>query len=173
VHGIVRQNGGHVWAYSEVGKGASFKIYFPRVSEAAEWVAAPPLSTSDLPRGSETILVAEDDHAVRAVTGEILRRAGYTVIEAASGEEALEAARSHAGRIDLLLTDVVMPGKSAPALAREFAALQGGARVLFMSGYTNDAISQQGLIDRGVNYIEKPFEVATLTRKVRDVLDRA
>jgi PAS domain S-box-containing protein len=173
VHGIVRQNGGHVWAYSEVGKGASFKIYFPRVSEAAERVTAPPLSTSDLPRGSETILVAEDDNAVRAVTGEILRRAGYTVIEAASGEEALDVARSHAGRIDLLLTDVVMPGKSAPALAREFAALQSGARVLFMSGYTNDAISQQGLIDRGVNYIEKPFEVATLTRKVRDVLDRA
>ena len=173
VHGIVRQNGGHVWAYSEARKGSSFKIYFPRVVEAAERRTAAPPSTSVAPGGRETILLAEDDAALRAVTGEILRRVGYTVLEAPSGDAALALAQSHAGPIDLLLSDVVMPGKSAQALASEFVGLRRGARVLFMSGYTNDAIDNQRLLDAGLHFIEKPFDLATLTRKVRDVLDTA
>jgi CheY-like chemotaxis protein len=171
VHGIVRQSGGHVWAYSEVGKGSSIKIYVPAVGEAAERLPPKVSDTDGLPAGTETVLVAEDDDAVRAVTVEALRRVGYTVLAAPSGEEALALAGSHDGEVHLLLTDVVMPGLGVRELVAALAALHPGARVLYMSGYTDDAINHQGLLEPTVNYIEKPFTPAKLIRHVRRLLD--
>jgi len=171
VHGIVRQSGGHVWAYSEVGKGSSIKIYIPAVGEAAERLPRKLPETDELPRGTETILVAEDDDSVRTVTVDTLRRVGYRVLAARSGEEALALAGSHDGDVRLLITDVVMPGLRVRELVAQLAALQPAARVLYMSGYTDDAINHQGLLEPAVNYIEKPFTPMQLARHVRRLLD--
>jgi CheY-like chemotaxis protein len=169
VDGIVKQSGGHVWVYSEVGQGTTFKVYFPAVADAslpASAAAAPPV-----PPGRETILLAEDEPDVRAVAAEGLRVCGYTVLEAGGAEEAIELCRSHAGRIDLLVTDVVMPGMNGVAVARRVTGERPDARVLYISGYTDLAILRRELLSPGKAFLQKPFTGDALARKVRDILD--
>jgi two-component system cell cycle sensor histidine kinase/response regulator CckA len=171
VYGIVKQSGGYIWAYSELNRGTSFKVYLPRVEKAVD--AAP---TRRVPQrqtgGSETLLLVEDEQAVRALVRRILESYGYTVIEASGAAQALEAARRHEGPIHLVLTDVVMPEMGGSELAPRVAELRPDVRVLFMSGYTDDAIVRQGLIAEGGHFLQKPFTPEVLARKVRDVLDR-
>ncbi len=169
VYGIVKQSNGFIWVYSEVGHGTSFKIYFPLLDQAPEGYAGK--SEAQAPAlGTETILLAEDAAAVRGAARHILERCGYTVLEAPNGTVALRTAES-ASTIDLLLTDVVMPEMSGRELAEKFARLKPHARVLFMSGYTDDAIIQHGVLRPGTAYLQKPFSPDTLSRKVREVLD--
>jgi two-component system cell cycle sensor histidine kinase/response regulator CckA len=169
VFGIVQQCGGHITVYSEPGHGTTFKLYFPRVDAEADRIepVAPPRSL----RGEETILLVEDEDAVRKVACGILRRNGYDVIETANAGEALLVVESHGGRIDLLLTDVVMPQMSGPELARRLGAVRPDLRVLCMSGYTDDSVVRHGLIDGGTPFLQKPLTPDGLARKVREVLD--
>jgi PAS domain S-box-containing protein len=172
VYGIVKQSGGNIWAYSEPDKGATFKIYLPRVDEPLKEIRERVVS-EELPRGSETILAVEDEEKVRKLAVQILKGQGYTVLEASHGEEAMKVAKEHGGDgIQLLLTDVVMPGMSGSELAKTLGSLLPKMRVLYMSGYTDNAIVHHGVLEEGVNYIQKPFTVGALARKVREVLDR-
>jgi len=170
VYGIVKQAGGFIWVYSEPGRGTSFKVYLPRVDEAAEPTFARP-ATTEPRRGAETVLVVEDAAAVRMVTRQVLERYGYTVLEAPNGETALRLAAKHHGPIQLLLTDVVMPGLSGRQLAEQLAQLRAEMKVLYVSGYADNAIVHHGILDSGVAYLQKPFTPETLARRVRDVLD--
>jgi len=170
VYGIVKQSGGFIWVYSEPGRGTSFKIYFPRIADGpvAEGLEAP--APTPTPRGTETVLVVEDVSAVRGVAREMLERSGYRVIEAANGDQALRVAAKHSGPIDLLLTDVVMPGISGRVLAQQLAELRPQMRVLYMSGYTDDAVVNHGMLEPGIHYLQKPFTRDGLARKVHEVL---
>jgi PAS domain S-box-containing protein len=167
VHGIVRQSGGFIWVYSEVGRGASFKIYLPRVDAMAAG-AAPALAA--VRGGTETILVVEDVDAVRRVTSRLLERLGYKVLQAADGAAALRLVSEHPAPIDLLLTDVVMPDLGGPELADKVRARRSEIKVLFMSGYTDGAIVHNGVLNAGIAYLQKPLTPATLATKVREVL---
>ncbi len=170
VYGIVKQSGGYIWVYSEPDRGTTFKVYLPRVDEPAEALvpAGPP---AEAPRGDETILLVEDTEALREVIQETLEEHGYTVLLASNGEEALALARERKGPIDLLLTDVVMPKLGGGDLAKLLSALRPGLRVLYMSGYTDGAISQQGVLGEGVMLLEKPFTGDKLAWAVREALD--
>jgi CheY-like chemotaxis protein len=170
-YGVVRQSGGHIWLYSEPGQGTTFKIYLPRVEEPAEPLGLQ-TETAVAKGGSETILVVEDDDPVRAAAARILVGVGYTVLEAPSGGEALAVAAAHQGDLHLLLTDVVMPGLAAPELAGRLAGEHPGLKVLFTSGYTSDVIARHGILEAGIEYLEKPFTRDRLLRRVREVLDR-
>ncbi len=172
VYGIVKQSGGYIWVYSEPGLGTTFKIYLPRAQEGGAAAEAPLLPA--LPRratGAETILVVEDEVALLAVARRTLEGAGYTVMTAGDGVEALEVFGRHPGEIHLLLTDVIMPRMDGGALAHELTRRRPGLRVLFMSGYTDDAIVHRGVLDPGTNFLTKPFTSAGLALKVREVLD--
>ena len=168
VYGIVRQSSGFIWVYSEPGHGTSFKIYLPRVDEPVSPAGAP---APQVVGGSETVLVVEDVAAVRAVTRQMLERQGYCVLEAANGATALSLARQHQSAIHLLVTDVVMPEVSGRELADQLVQLRPDMRVLFMSGYTDDAVVRHGILQEGIAYLQKPFTPDTLARKVRAVLD--
>jgi CheY-like chemotaxis protein len=170
VHGIVKQSGGHVWAYSELGHGTTFKIYLPR-AEGASPEPAGPQAGADVPSGNETILLVEDDERVRELARHVLQIRGYSLLEARDGQKALQVAAGHGGAIHLLLTDVIMPGMSGRDLAAQLTQARPGLKVLFMSGYTDEAIAHQGVLDPGVAFVEKPFSPAGLARKVREVLD--
>jgi CheY-like chemotaxis protein len=171
VYGIVKQSGGHVAVYSEPGQGSSFKIYLPRLPDrpAAPRAAVSPL---EMPRGTETILLAEDEPAVRAMARAALQLAGYQVLEAAGGVEALDLAESYPRVIDLLLTDVVMPRMSGRALAEALVARRPGLRILYVSGYTDDAVVRHGLVTAQANFLQKPYTLTALATKVREVLDQ-
>jgi PAS domain S-box-containing protein len=171
VFGVVQQSGGSVWVYSEVGKGTTFKVYLPRVDAAVE-VAGETVPPTTL-RGSETILVVEDDDQVRVVAGGILRRSGYHVIEARNAGEALLHSEKHPATIHLLLSDVVMPQMSGPELAKRLASARPDMRVLCMSGYTDDSIVRHGVLEAHIAYLQKPITPEALTTRVREVLDGA
>jgi two-component system cell cycle sensor histidine kinase/response regulator CckA len=170
VYGIVKQSGGNIWVYSELGHGTSFKVYLPELATAAQKTEAV-TGESPISRGSETILLVEDEDVVRRLARKILESAGYNVLEASRGEEAVRLCRQRAGPIDLLLTDVVMPETSGKEVADRLSEMQPGLRVLFMSGYTDEAIVHHGVLDANVEFIQKPFTPAGLAKKVREVLD--
>ncbi|MBM4350278.1 MAG: PAS domain S-box protein [Deltaproteobacteria bacterium] len=172
VYGIVKQSGGNINVYSEPGLGTTFKIYLPRVEEEEDNLQRKDLDISLL-TGNETILLAEDEQSVRDLAARILRDRGYQVYEAPDGGEALKFIQDHpAKKIHLLLTDVVMPGMSGKELADRLKLSTPDIKVLFISGYTDNAIVHHGVLDKGVNFIQKPFSTESLTRKVREVLDR-
>jgi signal transduction histidine kinase len=171
VYGIVNQSGGHIWVYSEPGRGTTFKIYLPLVEDGSR----PARESAEPPRsgfGSETVLLAEDEEAVRKLTRGILEMHGYTVLEANSGPEALRAVQEYPGKIHLLLTDVVMPQMSGKSLSNSIGLLRPDIKVLYVSGYTDEAIIQHGVLDRSVAFLQKPFTPEGLTSKVREVLDQ-
>jgi len=170
VYGIVKQSGGFIWVYSELGHGTTFKVYLPRVDEPAE-AAGAPTAAVEPPRGTETVLVVEDAASVRMVTRQVLERYGYTVLEAPNGDTALHLAAKHHGPIHLLLTDVVMPGLSGRQLAEQLAQLRPDMKVLYASGYADRAIVHHGILESGIAYLPKPFTPETLGRRVRQVLD--
>jgi len=169
VYGIVKQSGGNIGVSSEPGRGTTFKIYLPRVQGAEDAVEAPPPPRPG--RGSEAILLAEDEDEVRAIAREILESCGYTVLEARHPEEALQIAERYIGPIHLLVTDVVMPQMNGRALAERLAPQRPEMKVLFVSGYTDDAIVHHGVLNPGTAFVQKPFAPDGLARKVREVLD--
>ncbi|HXN22934.1 MAG TPA: PAS domain S-box protein [Candidatus Dormibacteraeota bacterium] len=169
VYGVVKQSGGFVWVYSEVGKGSTFKIYLPRVEQALEGLS---LVNDVRPswRGEETVLVVEDEDAVRELTREFLETRGYTVVEARNGAEALQIAATHAHPIDLLVSDVIMPGMSGPELAQQLFSLHPEIKVLYVSGYTADAVPQ-GMLNTRAPFLSKPFSRDALLQNVREILE--
>ncbi len=172
VDGVVRQSGGDIWVDSTLGAGTTFRVHFPRVPDQA--AAADPASASGPdPGGHETILLVEDEPGVREITRRILRRAGYRVLEAEHPAAAAVIINDHAQEIDLLLTDVVMPGGMGSDVARMLRAVNDRAPVLFMSGYTDDTISHKGILDPGVSLIVKPFSSDRLLTEVRGALATA
>jgi two-component system cell cycle sensor histidine kinase/response regulator CckA len=171
VYGIVKQSGGHIWVYSEPGRGAAFKIFLPAVSESA--IASVMVPSATVPGGTETILLVEDERDVRALVRQVLQERGYRVVEAIGPREALDLAADIVTPIDLLLTDVVMPQMTGRVLADLLTAEQPALPVLFMSGYADTAIVEHGMLQAGRAYLQKPFTPVQLARVVRRVLDAA
>jgi CheY-like chemotaxis protein len=170
-YGIVKQSGGHISVYSEPGRGTTFKIYLPQGESPAE-VRPRRIESPDLPRGMETILLVEDDPALREMAATLLTRLGYTVWAAANGIDALQLKQQRGiGHVDLLFTDVVMPHMSGKELAERVRVLYPHTRILFTSAYTGNAIVQQGVLEPGVALLQKPFTPSALARTVRQMLD--
>ena len=170
VYGIVKQSGGNIGVYSEPGQGTTFKIYLPKIDDPIDGgpASSPPPSPS---YGKETVLVVEDEEGVRTLVRDILEQNGYAVLEASHGAQALETSERHPGPIHLFLTDVVMPEMSGRELVQRLAILRPASKVLFMSGYTANAVVHRGALESETEFLQKPFTAATLTRKVRDILD--
>jgi CheY-like chemotaxis protein len=171
VYGVVKQSGGYIWVYSEPDRGTTFKIYLPRIEH--ETNAAPadqPAGRDAISHGSGVVLLVEDEKGVRELTREYLEASGYTVLEAEEGQSALKLSSGHVGHIDLLLTDVVMPGISGRELAERVSQMRPGIKTLYMSGYTDRAIVHHGILQTDTVLLQKPFSMATLTAKVRDIL---
>jgi len=168
VYGIVKQSGGYVIVQSEKGRGSTFHIYLPQAQGVAEKHSAPVADTAR--GGTETILLVEDEESVRQLVRDTLVSKGYRVLEAEGGEDGLAAAASHSGNIDLIITDVVMPGMGGRELVKQLVSARPGTKVLYLSGYTEDAISSDGSIESGTSFLQKPFSLQHLSRKVREVL---
>jgi two-component system cell cycle sensor histidine kinase/response regulator CckA len=170
VYGVVKQSGGYVWVYSEPGHGTTFKVYLPRVEETV--AAEERMAEAEAPqRGSETVLLVEDEKGVRELAREYLEQNGYTVLEAENGARALEIASAHDGPIHLMLTDVVMQGISGRELAEKAAKIRPDMKVLFMSGYTDQAVIHHGLLSAETVLLQKPFTLNALAAKLRAMLD--
>ena len=170
---IVQQSGGHIGVYSEVGKGTTFKIYFPRVEQPMD-ISTKPGEMSPLPRGTETLLLVEDEPSVRHLTCRVLESQGYTVLRANNGQDALHLAREHKGApIRLVVTDVIMPLMGGKVMAEWLKTTYPDLKILFTSGYTDDAIAQHGVLDAGVEFLPKPYTPASLSCKVREMLDKS
>jgi nitrogen-specific signal transduction histidine kinase/ActR/RegA family two-component response regulator len=172
VHGIVNQSDGYIWVYSEPGRGSSFKIYLPAVAQAAS-VAPGQARVPALARGSGTILLAEDDAPMRALTRHLLEIQGYRVLEADDGDAAVSLAEAHCDEIHLLLTDVVMPRLSGPSLAERVRTLNRDIRIIYMSGYTDELLAHHGAMHSGITFLEKPFTQESLMRVVQKTLSGA
>jgi signal transduction histidine kinase len=170
VYGIVKQSEGSIWVYSEVGRGTTFKVYLPHVEGPAEEANEETVNL-ELLNGTETVLLVEDEAVVRDMATEVLRDRGYRVLEAKHGPEALKLERQHRGEIHLMLTDVVMPQMSGRELAEQLLLRRRDMKVLYMSGYTDDAIVHHGVLEEGTAFIGKPFTISALARKVREILD--
>ena len=170
VYGIVKQSGGSIWVYSEPGRGTTFKIYLPRVEEPAESVE-PDTARARPPNGTETILLVEDEAGVRSLARAALQVYGYTVLEAANGDEAIRICDRRQGAIHLLVTDMVMPGMDGRALSEQLIARLPQMKVLYLSGYAGGAIVNNGVLDSSMAFLQKPFSPEALARKVREVLD--
>jgi CheY-like chemotaxis protein len=170
VFGIVKQSGGDIWVYSEEGVGTTFKIYLPRAVEMGRSQFRPD-TKAELPSGSETILLVEDDDDVRSLAQRVLETQNYNVLVAPNGREALAVANRHQGPIHLLLTDVVMPGMSGRELAEQMTQTRPDLKILYMSGYTDQAITHNGKLESGISFMQKPFSPLALARKIRAVLD--
>jgi CheY-like chemotaxis protein len=171
VFGIVQQAGGSVWVYSELGKGTTFKIYFPRVAQATDKSAQ--TLRAGTPAGTETVLIVEDEQAVRMLMASVLKRAGYTVLEAGNGTEALQVCEKAHSSIDLVVSDVVMPEMSGPDLLKRLKEFKPDIKVLFVSGYTANAMVEHAAFDSKTPFLQKPFTAAGLARKVRESIDRS
>jgi CheY-like chemotaxis protein len=169
-YGIVKQSGGYITVDSEAGRGTTLRIYLPRV-EGTAVVSGRTTSSSLSPVGTETILLVEDEAGVRRLSLTVLETQGYVVLQAASGDMALQVARSETGPIHLVVTDIVMPGMSGRELWERLRVLRPDSRVLFMSGYTDDAIARHGVLEPGIAFLQKPFTPFSLAQKVREVLD--
>ncbi|HXW16930.1 MAG TPA: response regulator, partial [Candidatus Acidoferrales bacterium] len=170
VYGVIKQSGGYIWVESEPGNGAKFEIFLPRI-EGQPRELSPPAAPKIRTHEQRTVLVAEDEPSLLKLTHKLLARLGYSVLEAPNGEEALKVANGFRGKIDLLLTDVVMPGMGGPVLAQMLAASRPDTKILFMSGYTDGAIADRGVLDEGVFMIRKPFTQAQLTRSLDEIFD--
>jgi len=171
VYGIVKQSGGNIWVYSEPSRGTTFKVYLPRVDDAADEYKRT-IEETKLAEGTETILLVEDEAMLRKLARQTLKGYGYQILEASNGDEAIAVARQYEGEIQLLLTDVIMPGRNGRELSNCLLESRPKLRVLFMSGYTDDAIVHQGVLDESANFIQKPFPPDSLAQKVRAVLDQ-
>jgi CheY-like chemotaxis protein len=171
-YGIVKQSGGYVWCDTEVGRGTTFRVFLPRVDEPVTQPEARPVQAPIHP-GDETVLLVEDEPEVRSLVQRILKTQGYTVVTAANPDEALAVAREFKGTIQVMVTDIVMPGMSGLQLAERLMPTRPNMRVLFVSGYTHDAIGPQGILEPGTAFLQKPFTPNALARKVREVLESA
>jgi two-component system cell cycle sensor histidine kinase/response regulator CckA len=171
VYGIIKQSGGHIWIYSEVGQGTTFKVYLPRVDEEAQ-VYKPSQERQESRSGKETVLLAEDEEMLRNLIRQVLTSFGYQVLEAANGAAALVVCEQYQDPIHLLITDVVMPEMSGRELTDRLAGLRPEMKVLFMSGYTDDTIVRHGILESDLAFLQKPFTPHDLARKVREVLDK-
>ncbi|MEJ2637280.1 MAG: PAS domain S-box protein [Calditrichia bacterium] len=171
VYGIVQQSGGYILAESEPGKGSTFKIFFPLYREEEEREEETLQKDKPDPLGTETVLLVEDDEMVRELSGDVLRQSGYKVLAASNGIDALQICEKNSEKIQILVTDVVMPGMSGKELADQLTELHPDLKVLFMSGYTDDAVVRQGVLNEGLNFLQKPFSPRTLAIKIREVLD--
>ena len=173
VYGIIKQSGGYIWVYSEVGKGTTFKIYLPRVASTGETAVqvATPVEQQRVEPGTETILLVEDEANLRYLARQYLEKQGYKVIEAADGAVAMQIAVAHDKTIHLLLTDVIMPGMNGRELAQRISEIRPNVKILYMSGYTENVIGHNGMLDAGVRLLQKPFNLRDLRSKVREVLD--
>lgn len=171
VYGIVKQSGGNIWVYSEIGKGTTFKIYLPKITQIPK-TPENSSNATDIHKGSETVLLVEDEEIVRRLSREVLELCGYKVIEAENGIAALAVCEIYEKEIDLLMTDVVMPQMGGRELAQILMQTYPQMRVLFTSGYTDDAIVRHGIIDVGMNFIQKPFTFESLSQKVRELFDQ-
>ena len=167
----MKQSERNIWVYSEPGKGTTFKIYLPRVDEPLEELKEG-VGKKEFPGGSETIFLVEDNEEVRKLAKRILEKRGYKILDRSQGKEALQIYEEHKGPIHLMVTDVVMPGMSGRELANRLMSVHPEMKVLYMSGYTDNSITHHGVLEKGMNYIQKPFTVDGLLRKVREVLDK-
>jgi signal transduction histidine kinase/ActR/RegA family two-component response regulator len=170
--GIVKQSNGHIWVYSEPGQGTTFKVYLPRIDEEKPDFPFRHKEFGDLPRGSETVLLVEDEESVRELAARMLRQQGYKLLEAANGNEALQLVQKQPDeRIHLVVTDVIMPQMGGKALTDQLKTMRPDIKVLFISGYTDKAVVHHGLLESGIAFLQKPFSPQMLVRKVREVLD--